>query len=316
MSIFANILTLTGAITLLTLLFKTARFIHIYTRPSSLPRYLHTSPSGKSPWALVTGASDGIGKGYSHELASHGFNIILHGRNPYKLCSVRASIQASYPKTQIRLMVLDATACTAADIAAAVKELVCEGLHVTVLVNNVGTGTTPSGHVFANYEDEEPSDIDAIINTNARFPALITHFVLPILQTPALILTMGSISDVGSPYISVYSGTKAFDSSFSKALRREMVAEGRDVEVLAMMTAMVTETGTSNGEVSIVQPDARVFARSALQRVGCGHEAVEGWCAHWLVRAFTQCIPDSWLTGMLIGSVRVAMEEDGKRKGK
>ncbi|TVY51939.1 Very-long-chain 3-oxoacyl-CoA reductase, partial [Lachnellula cervina] len=170
------------------------------------------------------------------------------------------------------------------------------------------------GHVFANYEDEDAADIDAIINTNARFPALMTHFVLPVLQTPALVLTMASISDVGSPYISVYSGTKAFDSSFSKALRREMVAEGRDVEVLALMTAMVTETGTSTGEVSIVQPDARRYARSALQRVGCGHEIVEGWCAHWLLRAFTQCIPDSWFTGMLIGSVRVAMEEEGKRK--
>ncbi|TVY88379.1 Very-long-chain 3-oxoacyl-CoA reductase, partial [Lachnellula willkommii] len=242
MSIAANILTLTGTLTLLTLLFKTARFIHIYTRPSSLPRYLHTSPSGQSPWALVTGASDGIGRGYAHELASHGFNIILHGRNPYKLSSVQASILAAHPKTQTRLMVLDATTCSAPDIAAAVKELACAGLHVTVLVNNVGTGTTPSGHVFANFEDEDASDIDAIINTNARFPALITHFVLPILQTPALILTMASISDVGSPYISVYSGTKAFDSSFSKALRREMIAEGRDVEVLAVMTAMVTET--------------------------------------------------------------------------
>ena len=59
-----------------------------------------------------------------------------------------------------------------------------------------------------------------------------------------------------------------------------MLAEGRDIEVLALMTAMVTETGTSKGEVSVVQPDARHYARSALQRVGCGHEVVEGWCAH------------------------------------
>jgi 17beta-estradiol 17-dehydrogenase / very-long-chain 3-oxoacyl-CoA reductase len=312
MGIFNNILTLTGAITLFTLLFKTARFIHIYTRPSSLPRYLHSSPSGSPPWALVTGASDGIGKGYAHELASYGFNIILHGRNPCKLSSVKASILQNHPETKIRLMVLDATTCSASDIESEVKAL--GDLHVTVLVNNVGTGTTPSGHVFANFEEEEPRDIDAIINTNAWFPALLTHFVLPILQTPALILTMGSISDVGSPYISIYSGTKAFDTSFSKALRREMQAEGRDIEVLALMTAMVTETGTSKQKVSPVCPDARNYARAAMGRVGCGHEVVEGWCAHWLVRGYTQLVPESWLSGMLIGSVREAMLEEGKRK--
>ncbi len=40
---------------------------------------------GANSWALVTGASDGIGKGFCQELANKGFNIILIARNPEKL---------------------------------------------------------------------------------------------------------------------------------------------------------------------------------------------------------------------------------------
>lgn len=46
--------------------------------PSPLHRYLGNQ-QGKSSWALVTGASDGIGEGFAHELCSHGFNVIIMG---------------------------------------------------------------------------------------------------------------------------------------------------------------------------------------------------------------------------------------------
>ncbi|KAJ7246485.1 hypothetical protein C8J57DRAFT_1675292 [Mycena rebaudengoi] len=56
------------------------------------------SPSDSQPWALVTGASDGIGLGFAHELASHGFDIILHGRSPTKLAAVATALRPA-PKT-------------------------------------------------------------------------------------------------------------------------------------------------------------------------------------------------------------------------
>jgi hypothetical protein len=49
-----------------------AMFYFLY--PSPLHRYLGNQ-QGKSSWALVTGASDGIGEGFAHELCSHGFNV-------------------------------------------------------------------------------------------------------------------------------------------------------------------------------------------------------------------------------------------------
>lgn len=313
MSILTTTLAVLGAVTLGAYIYKLSTWLHLYfIRPNSLPRYLHTSPCGQPAWALITGASSGIGLGYAHALASSGFNLILHGRNFAKLSCVSSSIKSQYPKTQIRLMVLDATTCSASDIETAVREL--KDLHITALINNVGTGTTPSGHVFAPFQDEEPLDIDAIFNTNARFPALLTHFMLPVLAEPALILTMGSISQIGSPYISVYSGTKAFDAAFSKSLRRELIAEKRQIEVLTVMTGSVTGTGGCRDVVTWGSPGAGPYARSALGRVGCGREEVWGCWAHSLIAGFVGIIGTGVLDGMVIGDVRRGMEEVGKRK--
>lgn len=316
MGLLTTFFTAIGAISLSVVSFKTARTIYIYIRPSSLPRYLHTSSSGQPPWALVTGASDGIGKAYASELARHGFNVILHGRNITKLQSVQKCIASLYPKIQTRVMVLDAATCSASDIKAKVDEL--RDLHLTVLINNVGTGTTPDGHVFSNLEAETPANIDFLLNANARFPALLTHFALPLLLShsrPALILTMGSISDVGSPYLSIYSGTKAFDTTFSRALRKEMMAEGRDVEVLAIMTLQVTGTASDGASKrSVMSPDAGDFARCALARVGCGREVVEGCWAHCLVRSLMGVLPEKTFSRILVNSVKEEMQVEGKCK--
>ena len=71
---------------------KFLRFIYLYTRPSSVERYFY----GDSPWALVTGASDGIGFGIAQELATNGLNVILHGRNPEKLERTKIQLEGEF----------------------------------------------------------------------------------------------------------------------------------------------------------------------------------------------------------------------------
>ena len=52
---------------------------------------------GKGSWAIITGASDGLGKAYSLELAAAGFNIILMGRNKEKTEAAAADVKAHAP---------------------------------------------------------------------------------------------------------------------------------------------------------------------------------------------------------------------------
>jgi len=125
MALPAALLTALGTLTLTLLFLRLSRFLYLYLRPSSLPRYLH-SPDNHEPWALITG----IGKTIAHTLTQHGFNIIiLHGRNASKLSSLAATLHHSFPARRFRPAVLDASlASSTAD------------LHLTVLVNNVAGG--------------------------------------------------------------------------------------------------------------------------------------------------------------------------------
>ena len=58
-------------------------------------------------WALITGASDGLGKQYAFELAKEGFNIILMARNKQKLLGVAKELKDAYPSTKTSILVFD-----------------------------------------------------------------------------------------------------------------------------------------------------------------------------------------------------------------
>lgn len=95
---------------------------------------------GPSPYAVVTGASDGIGKATAQELYNKGFNLILHGRNEKKLKGVIEEIQSTKSKNtgkvqDVKYFLEDASKA-GINLEGIAKRF--EGLNVTLLVNNVG----------------------------------------------------------------------------------------------------------------------------------------------------------------------------------
>jgi hypothetical protein len=87
--------------------FSAFRFYFLYSNNSS--RYkIGASPGPQQSWALVTGASDGIGKGFAQELCSRGFNVIIHGRNEKKLLGVKKELESQWKDVQIKVFVMDA----------------------------------------------------------------------------------------------------------------------------------------------------------------------------------------------------------------
>ena len=107
--------------------------LSVYAGSLRLHLYLH----GPAPYALVTGATDGIGKATASELYLRGFNLILHGRNERKLQSVREELQTlRAAKKDIRFWVVDANRHDI-DFEEAVKQW--DGLDITLVVHNVGT---------------------------------------------------------------------------------------------------------------------------------------------------------------------------------
>jgi len=145
------------------------------------------------------------------ELASRGFNIVLHGRNEKKLEAVKSLIQKSHTQRDVVTLVHDAGADSKLDISA------IQGLPISVLVNNVG-GAEPKP-----LTQTSEADIDKTITINALFPTHLTYKILPHLTRPALILNVSSYVGVfPPPYLAAYAGAKAFVTAFSNSLAREL----------------------------------------------------------------------------------------------
>lgn len=94
-----------GVILSLKCTYSICRYLSPFLCSSSVQRYLH----GADTYALVTGASDGIGKAIARELYSRGFNLIIHGRNEEKLWSAAKDIRKGQgPMKDIKVWVADA----------------------------------------------------------------------------------------------------------------------------------------------------------------------------------------------------------------
>jgi 17beta-estradiol 17-dehydrogenase / very-long-chain 3-oxoacyl-CoA reductase len=251
--------------------------------PSGLPKYLRTNSQGQASWALVTGASDGIGFALCDELGARGFNVVLHGRNKDKLSRVRDQLASSHPHREFRTVTADASSFTATDIDRIVS--VVTDLPLTVLINNVG-GTQNLSSNFKHFETMTPTEMQALYSLNVQFPLQLTCALLPRLaaqKEPTLIVTCGSGAQVGQPYIAAYSGCKGALHAWSRALCAEQAAAGSAVEVLEVVvgptyTPQLQKEG--NMKPGLWRPTADVMAQAILARVGHGHRCVTPYFWH------------------------------------
>ncbi|KAF2151894.1 putative short chain dehydrogenase/reductase [Myriangium duriaei CBS 260.36] len=277
---------------------KLATFAWRYLKPSSLARYHHGKPG--STWALVTGASDGIGLGFVEALLQRHFNVLMHGRNKEKLERIASELRSKYPKLQIQTVLADACA-TQPDIPGVVDAVKALPGKLTVLINNVGG--TPFGSSFQWFASYDSDTIDKLINLNARFPTQLTRALLPILHntTPALILNIGSVvGELGAPFLSAYSASKSYNLRFSKSLRGEAAAIGADLEILGIMVANVLSGGNKE-KGSFFTCTSFECASGSLDRVGCGEGIA--WC--WWRQAVQFAIVNSlplWMQEWLLVS--------------
>lgn len=224
--------------------------------------------AGKGCWAVVTGASDGIGKEFALQLAKRGFSVVLVLRTQAKLEALAQEIAQSY-KVATRVISFDA----AADRAELYEEVarVCRELPVTVLVNNVG-----QLHLIpVPFAETEDAELRSIITINTTATLKITQAVLPLLTLlveahkakRALILTMGLFGGLlPTPYLATYSGLKAFLQAWSAALAGELQPQGVDVELVVLY--LVTLAMSKIRRASLTIPTPKKFVALVLSLVG------------------------------------------------
>lgn len=208
-------------------LFGLARFLRvlldIYVLPGiPLSRFgaaKSKNQFGKGSWAVVTGATDGIGQEFALQLANKGFNIVLLSRTAEKLRQVAQQIEKATPGIKTITHSIDFSAGDEAQYA--VIKAALQNLDIGVLVNNVG-----ASHAypvpFAEIEEEEMLRIAEI---NVKATLRMTRIVSPgmVQRKRGLILNLGSFSgQYPVPLLATYSATKTFLISFSQALGEEL----------------------------------------------------------------------------------------------
>lgn len=299
---FQGVLAAAGLLCCLNIAGRVASTAWLHLRPSSIRRYLHTT-DGKPAWALVTGASGGIGKELAHELAGLGFNVVLHGRNERKLERVREELTRAHPAREFRLLIIDASkAFLAADGPAGAEWTApLRDLNVTVLVNCAGGSTE---RVLGPIEELSVDRLVTDMSVNALFPTLLARELIPQLgrNAPGLIVNLGSLADLGVPQCGVYASCKKYLSMLTVVLGREMRITGRNVEVLGIRIGNVWGTGqTVAKKQDFFSPDASSMAKAVIGKVGCGYPVVVGHWTHALQFAGAKVAPRFMVENMLIG---------------
>ncbi|XP_060113554.1 very-long-chain 3-oxoacyl-CoA reductase-like [Heteronotia binoei] len=214
------------------------------------------------PWAVVTGATAGIGKAYAHELARRGLNVVLISRSLEKLEQVATEIEEQHGRST---KVIQADFTHGLEIYESIQASL-QGLEIGILVNNVG-------HVISKplcFLDVDNADkcIDDLVHCNMLSTAKMTQIVLPqmVARKKGIIINMSSVLGRRPfPMSIMYSGTKTFDDFFSRALDIEYRPKG--IIVQSVLPLFVNTNMTSHYR-KFLMSTSETFAHKALNTVG------------------------------------------------
>lgn len=165
------------------------------------------------PYAVVTGASRGLGKELVTELARRGISSVMVGTNG-NVGKVCADINEKF-NTDCVFFIADL--CKKEEVLA-LAEKINRQYHVFMLVNNAGMGGSKA------FTEADCDYIDRIIQLNVRATSLLTHELMPNLlrQPKSHVLNIGSMAAfTATGYKTVYPASKAFLKHFSYSMREE-----------------------------------------------------------------------------------------------
>ena len=230
-----------------------------------MKKTLHSSFADKyGPWALIAGASEGLGAEFAKQLASAGLHLVLVARRPDKLREFAAWLEKKYV-VRVCTVAADLGAPQSLDLILSALDDKTLGLMVyNAAYSKVGP-----------FVERQADELSSTVDVNARGPLLMVHSLLPrLIERRGGIVLMSSLSgNQGSAGVAAYAASKAFNSILGQSLWYELRPLGVDVTVCcagAVRTPGYLKAASAGGQVKEAPGtlDADMVAGTALHALG------------------------------------------------
>ena len=243
-------------------------------------------------FALITGATGGLGKAFVYALAERGDNLLLTGRSEEKLSALKFDLQEKYPQIEVRIYPADLA--NEGGRYAMTEKIATDGALISTLVNVAGADVQKG---LMEYTQEKIS-----FQCRVNFEAAVSmcRFAIEHKAARLEIVNVSSVSGIyPMPYFAIYSATKGALTSFSQALRAEM--KGKNVAVTAILPgAMPTREDIKEqikgqglwGKLAAKSPNS--VAKASLKAAHRNKRKVIVGFWNKVMRICTCWLPTSW----------------------
>jgi uncharacterized protein len=212
-------------------------------------------------YALITGASSGIGAEIARQLGEKGLNLVLVARRKDRLERLAREIEH-----HSKVKVIPVSVDLVSDGFLREIRKVTDELDIGLLVNNAGQ------MFIGNYLDNSIEQDLIMIDLNIKVPAILTHHFAKNMVSKGrggIIFTASMLGFIGTPFASAYAGTKAHEITKSEGLAYELKPKG--VDVLVLNPGLTDTELTANNDFSGMPfklMRAEESAKAAIEALG------------------------------------------------
>jgi short-subunit dehydrogenase len=238
-------------------------------------------------WALVTGASAGIGAALARQLAAGGTNLVLTARRRDRLAGLAGELSS---KHDIRTLVCVADLAKTSGPEEIFAFTEGKNIEVDLLVNNAGFGA------YGEFQKLKAERLVEMVQVNVSAVVHLTHLYLPgmIERKSGDILILASTAAFQAvPYITTYAATKSFDLQFAEGLAEE-------VRRFRVHVCALCPGGTESEFLQVAgqrhhsrrpQETAEKVARVGLRALAAGKSSVISGFTNWLGAETVRFVP-------------------------
>lgn len=261
-------------------------------------------------WAVVTGATDGIGQCMAKELARRGMSIIVVARNEEKLARTKAMLEQEPNVGEVETVKIDLSDSSEENFARIRTQIDPDNRDIGLLINNAGSFPDR----YARFNRFTMDEIKSIVDLNILATLHLTRMIMPgmLERGKGLLVNVSSImGEMPSPYFNVYGATKSFVDAFTRQLQMEYGSHPIDI-VLIQPGPVSTKQLKATSKVSepfFLVPSPEDFAKTSINALSTGVSCYTGNLMHEFIKSQTNLFKS---LGIISSVVKLTALMNGK----